>query len=246
MLLYYITDRNQFPGDEASRRQRLLETITQAARCGVDYIQLREKDLSARDLEGLTREVVRQLRTANSEVATGIPLKPGLPVNPRLLINSRTDIALACGAAGVHLRSDDISPGEVRKIWSQCGASTRLTVGASCHTRAEVARAASEGADFAVFGPVFEKRSEKPTLPHPPPGGLDGLHEACQEKIPVLALGGITLENAEACIQAGGSGVAGIRLFQANEMNKVVGALRRLKVSAGRETSAHHKNAADR
>ena len=144
MLLYYITDRSQFSGDADSRRAQLLATVSHAARCGVDYIQLREKDLSAHDLELLAREIV-QLRTENSKLNTGV------------LINTRTDIALACGANGVHLRSDDISPAEVRAIWNHSGAGTRATIGVSCHTRAEVARAAEEGADFAVFGPVFEK-----------------------------------------------------------------------------------------
>ena len=215
MLLYYITDRSQFAGDEAARRARLLATIAQAARCGVDYIQLREKDLSTRDLETLAREAVA-LRTENQKLKTVF------------LINSRTDIALACGAQGVHLRSNDISPSEVRKIWTQCGAGARarVTVGVSCHTRAEVARAAQEGADFAVFGPVFEKKARRSARS---PHRSRALQEACQEKIPVLALGGITLENAEACIQAGAAGIAAIRLFQENEMEKVVAALRRLE-----------------
>ena len=208
-LLCYITDRSQFSGDEASRRRRLLEKIAEANRFGVDYIQLREKDLSARDLEVLAREVL-ELRTENQKLKTGF------------LINSRTDIALASGADGVHLRSDDIFPAEVRRIWTQCGAGApaRVTVGVSCHTPAQVAQAAAEGADFAVFGPVFEKKSGEPT-------GLDALHQACRERIPVLALGGITLENAESCIPAGASGIAGIRLFQENEISKVVGQLRR-------------------
>ena len=209
MLLYYITDRSQFAGDEVARRSRLLSTIAQAAQCGVDYIQLREKDLSPHDLETLARGT---LRTENQKLKTVF------------LINSRADIALACGAQGVHLRSNDTPPSEVRKIWAQCGAGApaRVTVGASCHTRAEVARATMEGADFAVFGPVFEKERTKPA-------GLEGLHEACQEKIPVLALGGVTLKNAEACIQAGAAGIAAIRLFQENEMDEVVAALRRLE-----------------
>jgi len=223
LLLYYITDRSQFPGDEDSRCSRLLTTVAQAARCGVDYIQLREKDLSTRDLEILARQVV-QLRTENNKLKTG------------LLINTRTDVALACGANGVHLRSDDISPADVRLIWAHRSTGTQATIGVSCHTSAEVARAAEQGADFAVFGPVFEKT--------PPgkagmgrsrslPAGLDALREASKEKIPVLALGGITMENANACLDAGAAGIAGIRLFQDNEMDKVVEALRRLKVSAG-------------
>ena len=209
MLLYYITDRSQFAGDEAARRSRLLSTIAQAARYGVDYIQLREKDLSARDLETLACTI---LRTEDQKLKTVF------------LINSRADIALACGTQGVHLRSNDISPSEVRRFWTQCGAGApaRVTVVVSCHTRAEVARAAQEGADFAVFGPVFEKERAKPA-------GLEALHAACQEKIPVLALGGITLQNAGTCIQAGAAGIAAIRLFQENKIEEVVAALRRFE-----------------
>jgi thiamine-phosphate pyrophosphorylase len=208
-LLYYITDRSQFPGDEASRRRRLLEKIADAARCGVDYIQLREKDLCARELEILAHAIVIELRTENKKLETGF------------LINSRTDIAVACGADGVHLRSNDISPAEVRKIWTQCGAGVAacVTLGVSCHSAKGVAQAAAQGADFVVFGPIFEKKSAQPT-------GLDALRKACREKIPVLALGGVTLENAESCIQAGAAGIAGIRLFQENEISKVVGQLR--------------------
>ncbi len=216
MLLYYITDRSQFPGDDAARRRRLLENIAQAVRCGVDYIQLREKDLRPRELEILARKVIaiiHELRTGNKELKTG------------LLINSRTDIAVACDADGVHLRSDDISPVEVRKIWSQCGAGTlaRVTVGVSCHTPTEVADAAAQGADFAVFGPIFEKKAAPDTRP----AGLDALRQACRAKIPVLALGGITVRNAEPCIRAGAAGIAGIRLFQENEMGSVVKTVRR-------------------
>ncbi len=212
MLLYYITDRSQFPGDENLRRVRLLETIAQAIRCGVDFIQLREKDLSPQQLETLAREAI-QLRTENQKLKTAF------------LINSRTDIAMACGAQGVHLRSNDISPSEVKKIWTKCGKSTGVTTGVSCHRRAEVARAAKEGANFAVFGPVFGKVSGEKA--HARPAGLEALHEACQEKIPVLALGGVTLGNAEACIRTGAAGVAAIRLFQENKMEDVVTALRK-------------------
>ena len=210
MLLYYITDRSQFPGDEASRRRRLLENIAQAARSGVDYVQLREKDLSTRNLETLALEVVaifHELRTENQKLKTGF------------LINSRTDVALASGADGVHLRSDDITPAEVRRIWTQSGAGVRGTVGVSCHTPDEVADAVAQGADYVVFGPVFEKELAAPA-------GLGALREACKQKIPVFALGGVTTANAESCIQAGAAGVAGIRLFQKNDLRDVVAALR--------------------
>jgi thiamine-phosphate pyrophosphorylase len=225
LLLYYITDRSQFPGDESARRRRLLEKIAEAVRCGVDFVQLREKDLTTRDLETLAREVVatiHELRTENKELKTA------------LLVNSRTDIAAACCADGVHLRSDDISAVEVRKTWTRCGAGApstssrqalaRVTVGISCHTPGEVAYAAAQGADFAVFGPIFEKKS----APDARPAGLEALRLACRAKISVLALGGITVENAESCIQAGTAGIAGIRLFQENEMSDVVSKLRSL------------------
>src|ERR1035441_9013458 len=109
-LLYYITGRSQFPGDEISRCRMLLDKIAEAARAGVHYIQLREKDLSTRELDPLAREAVRVIREeeplANREQRTAT----------RLLINSRTDLALAAGADGVHMRSGDISARDVRQI----------------------------------------------------------------------------------------------------------------------------------
>jgi thiamine-phosphate pyrophosphorylase len=215
-LLYYITDRTQFPGDEPARRRALLAKITEAVRAQVDYVQLREKDLTTRELEILAREVILMisaLRTENRELRT------------RLLINSRTDVALATGADGVHLRGDDISPSIVRNIWSSCGAGApareRLLIAVSSHTQADVLRAEEERADFAVFAPVFEKKGS-------PPAGLAALRDACKAKIPVLALGGITLENAASCLEAGAAGIAAIRLFQENRIADVVRTLRRL------------------
>jgi len=214
LLLYYITDRTQFPGNETARRHALLKKIGEASGYGVDFIQLREKDLSTRELEALTRAaigVVREkseLRAENRQPPTA------------LLVNSRTDVALACGADGVHLRSDDILPSEARETWSQCAARpvARALVSVSCHSTAEVARAAAEGADFAVFAPVFQKRDS----PNARPAGLEDLREACRQKIPVLALGGVTLENARACLDAGAAGIAAIRLFQENDIAEVV------------------------
>jgi thiamine-phosphate pyrophosphorylase len=216
MLLYYITDRTQFSGDEPARRRTLLAKITEAVRAQVDYVQLREKDLTTRELEILAREVIHMisaLRTENREQRT------------RLLINSRTEVALATGADGVHLRGDDISPSIVRNIWSSCGAGAPAResplIAASCHTQADVLRAAEERADFAVFAPVFEKKGSSPA-------GLAALREACRAKIPVLALGGVTLENAAACHEAGAAGIAAIRLFQENRIEDVICGLRRL------------------
>lgn len=219
MLVYYITDRGQLPGDEKARREALLAKITEATRAGVDYIQLREKDLSTRDLVRLAREavhIVDELRTANRELRT------------RLLINSQSDVALAVGADGVHLRSDDIAPSDVQHIWSRTLARSpqpearNPVIAVSCHSQAEVLRAKSEGAYFAVFAPVFEKKAR----PEAKPTGLEALREACQMKIPVFALGGVTLENAGACIQAGAAGIAAIRLFQENRIDEVIRVLK--------------------
>jgi thiamine-phosphate pyrophosphorylase len=212
LLLYYITDRTQFPGDENARQHALLAKIAEATRCGVDLIQLREKDLPIRELEALTRTALRAIRrpgTENRELTT------------RLLINSRSDVAIACWADGVHLRSNDISPSEARRMWAQSGHSTRALVSVSCHSAKDVARAASEGADFAVLAPVFEKKDAPPASPV----GLDGLREACRQAIPVLALGGITLTNTRACVDAGVAGIAAIRLFQENDIVEVVRAM---------------------
>ncbi len=220
-LLYYITDRSQFRGDESARRRALLAKVAEAAHAGIDYIQLREKDLSTRELEQLARHavhIIQDLRTENRELRT------------RLLINSRSDIAIAAGADGVHLRSDDIAAHEARSLWTQAlarrsqPAARSPLLAASCHTAAEVFRAESEAVDFAVFAPVFGKRQ----APGTQPAGLAALREACRAKIPVLALGGVNVENAASCLGAGAAGVAGIRLFQENRIEDVVRALRTL------------------
>ncbi len=226
-LLYYITDRAAFPGDECSRRVRLLDKIAEAASHGVDYIQLREKNLRTRELESLAREamlVIRKLRTDNGKSATA------------LLINFRSDVAMAIAADGVHLPADDVSPVEVRAAWSRrAGSSTRshqaparensprdLVVSVSCHSPEEVARAATNHASVAIFAPIFEKKD----MPGASAAGLDALHDASRAKIRVLALGGITLQNAESCLHAGAAGIAAIRLFQENDISMIVRQLR--------------------
>jgi thiamine-phosphate pyrophosphorylase len=209
-LLYYITDRKAFSPDETTRRRRLLDKIGEAARAGVDYIQLREKDLPVRDLESLARDAVHVMR----ENATG---------STALLINSRTDVALAVAAAGVHLPAKDVSPKDVRNMFAQIPwVNSTLQISVSCHSPAEVNQAAADGATLALFAPIFEKND----APGTPVQGLAVLQEACRAKIPVLALGGITLQNADACLHAGASGIAGIRLFQSNNIDAVVRALR--------------------
>jgi thiamine-phosphate pyrophosphorylase len=218
-ILCYITDRAAFPGDESERRRRLLEKITEAARCDVDYIQLREKDLPTRELESLAGEAV-QIVCRNS--------KQGRSPKSRIIINSRTDVALAVEADGVHLRSGDVSPSHVRTVWATgagSGGDKNLSgvprISVSCHSEEEVARAAAAGADFVVFAPVFEKKGMLSSV-----AGLGALRAACRSKIPILALGGVTLENAQSCFDAGAAGIAAIRLFQENDIAAIVDKLR--------------------
>ncbi len=223
-LLCYITDRTAFPGDESARCRHLLAKIAEATRAGVDYIQLREKDLPTRELESLAAEamrIIQQLRTENRELRTA------------LLINSRTDVALAAAADGVHLPSNDISPAEVRAAWKRaCGAGAHACeispqeplIAVSCHFPQEVAQAAVSASTFAVFGPVFEKKDALGVRAT----GLDLVRQACALKIPVLTLGGVTLQNAKFCLDAGAAGIAAIRLFQENDIAAVVRRLSQL------------------
>ena len=204
-ILYYITDRTAFPGTESERRLHLLLKIAEATRAGVDYIQLREKDLPTRELEMLAHDA---------------------------LINSRTDIALAVAAHGVHVPADDLSPAKVRHIVQlarnegsyPADAAARFTTAVSCHTAEEVHRAANDAATFAVFAPVFEKKDSPTTRA----AGLNALRAACRAAIPILALGGVTLMNARSCLDAGSAGVAAIRLFQENDVARLVDQLRSL------------------
>lgn len=221
MLLYYITDRRGFDGGEDRQRKALLEHVAEAAAAGVDYIQLREKDLSPRELELLSKAAVNAARL-HSETT-------------RILINERADVALACGADGVHLTGNSLPASEVRALWAR-GADGVPVIGVSAHSVADVRYAEAHGADFAVLAPIFEK-------PNTPirPLGLDVLNVAChgtpspdntesapRSYFPVLALGGVQLENAPSCFVAGAAGVAGIRLFQEGNVADTVRTLRRI------------------
>ena len=212
LQLYYITDRRQFAGDNQEQERRLLAKIAECAAAGVEYIQLREKDLETRALEVLALKAMAALGGSRTQ----------------LLINARVDVALACGAHGVHLPSNELSASEVLFIFARAGRSEPV-IGVSTHFLSEVASAEAHGASFAVFGPVFEKSGSANRE------GLEQLRRIChrtdaaQPPMSVWALGGITLENAQQCIGAGAAGIAAIRLFQENDVHAIVKKLRALR-----------------
>lgn len=183
--LCYITDRNSLAP------QPLIPRLEAAVRAGVELIQLREKDLPTRGLSELARAAVRAAVGSES----------------RIVINDRLDIAMVVGTHGVHLGVQSMPPGVIR---SHVG--NDFLIGASCHSLEEALKAEAGGASYLLFGPIFDTPSKRR---YGPPLGLESLSRVAERtRIPVLALGGITVERVRSCLDAGAIGVAGIRLFQ--------------------------------
>jgi thiamine-phosphate pyrophosphorylase len=204
-LTYYITDRKQLAGDSVRQITVLKERVRAAFSAGIDYVQIREKDMPARELAGLVQALAE------------LPEKR----NCRLLVNDRLDIARSCGADGVHLPADSLPPSDVRRF-----VGNNFIIGVSCHNTEEVKRAGASGADYVLVAPVFDTASK----PGMKPMGLAALGDICRDSpVPVLALGGVSTDNALSCVQAGCKGVAGIRLFQQHaDLQELVQSLRRL------------------
>jgi thiamine-phosphate pyrophosphorylase len=229
MQRYAITDRSLLPRTTQDSLAPLIALITQWAAAGIEWVQIREKDLDPQALAALTTAIAAAL-------AAALPLDPPTdpPTDPpisqssspehaatRLLISGLSpQQALACGAHGVHL------PGPISASAGAIAIQQARAVGAlvsvSCHTLAEVTTASRAGASLILWAPVFGKqiRSAARVTPHTLPGtGLALLRQACSAAAPtpVFALGGVTLANAPACVQAGAVGIAGIRLFHPSE-----------------------------
>lgn len=186
--VYLITDRRLASGGD------LLSAVERALAGGVRAVQLREKDLGGRELLDLARKM-RALTARRGA---------------KLLINDRVDIALASGADGVHLGESSISPGEARRLLGP----GRL-IGASTHSGEQLAAAEADGADFAVFGPVYYTPSK---AKYGPPLGVDALRRACASaRIPVFALGGVKAQNIAEVMTAGADGIAMISAILAAE-----------------------------
>jgi thiamine-phosphate pyrophosphorylase len=186
-----VTDRRRLAGAGASldrARHLLLQQLEKAVDDGVDLIQIRERDLDAADLAALVRDAV--------SLAGGTA--------SRVVVNDRLDVAVACGAAGVHLRGDSILPAHARRI-----APREFLIGRSVHRLEDLFE--TESCDYLIAGTVFPSRSKDTATPLL---GLEGLRAIARAApVPVLAIGGIRIDRFDAVVGAGAAGVAGIGLF---------------------------------
>jgi thiamine-phosphate pyrophosphorylase len=192
-IFYYITDRKQLAGIS------LIACIRRALDWGVDFIQIREKDLSERALYELTCRVVSLSRATKC----------------RILVNGRADIALAAGAHGVHLPSTGLQAPALRSWLPQ-----NFYIGVSVHSTYEIGRACAQGVDYILLGHLFSTESKQG---YGPPLGLNFLRKACTSAAaPILGLGGIRPEFVAPVLDSGAAGIAGISLFQkSTEFNRL-------------------------
>ena len=210
-ILCYVTDRKSLlPAAHPEPVPALIARIAAIAAAGVDWIQLREKDLSGKALAHLVREVSRGTLSAPGDGRAAA----------RILVNDRLDVALSESTDGVHLGERSLPVDQVRRLVESRlqvaptppGAPRKFQLGVSCHSLESARSAASQGADYIFFGAIFATPSKAAMGA---PQGVAHLAQVCRAvAIPVVAIGGIALENAASCIAAGAAGIAAIRLFQ--------------------------------
>lgn len=210
-ILYLITrgatTETTTPASEGF--QSILAQVGAAVTAGIQLIQLREKKLTARVLFELTGQTVAITQGSAT----------------RVLVNDRADIAAGAGADGVHLTTQSLRPDTVRQTFGD-----NFLIGVSTHSLAEATAARDQGADFVVFGPLFETSSR---TKYGAPVGVEALARACDElkPFPILALGGISKENAAECLLAGAGGLAGISLFgDARALKATVAAIQQMSL----------------
>jgi thiamine-phosphate pyrophosphorylase len=227
LILCYVTDRRSLSVPAVASDSTLVEKIDAVVVAGVDWVQIREKDLPTRQLAALTRQAIAR-RSAS-----------------RIIVNDRLDVAIAEGADGLHLGETSLPVADVAKWVNRSEsrvvvsdhpaasqfpvtASGDFLIGASCHLLEGAKAAVRDGADYIFFGPVFATPSK---VKFGEPQGLEKLAAVCSAvSVPVIAIGGITLENAGDCISAGAAGIAAIRLFQdAADPVRVVSTLKKLR-----------------
>jgi len=206
-ILYLITRgaTTEATTADSSEFRDILVLISSAVDAGIDLIQVREKNLTARALFEL--------------VSRAVEIKRG--TSTRLLVNDRADIAAGAGADGVHLTTRSIDAATIRKTFGK-----EFLIGASTHSLAEAIAACNSGADFVVLGPIYKTKSKEQ---YGPPLGLSKLSEVTStlDRFPVLALGGVSAENARECLDAGATGIAGIGVFaEPKNLKRVVNLLR--------------------
>jgi thiamine-phosphate pyrophosphorylase len=210
MQLCAITDRRRLqaePRSETVLRRQLLRLVEGWTAGGVHFIQLREKDLAAADLQSLAREIAETIDHGRSKLLVNVSAPEWAA------------LAVAAGADGVHLAGKP-TPGaalRARQIFRAADRTSDLDaiISVPCHTLDDIHVARKEQVDLMLFSPVYEKLA----APEAAPQGLEALQRACAaaEGIPVFALGGVTSLNARDCLTAGAAGVAGIRLFAAGD-----------------------------
>jgi thiamine-phosphate pyrophosphorylase len=187
VIRHFVTDRRRFGLDETA----LVARAARAAASGVRVIQIREPDLADGALAALVRRTIDAVSTHGA----------------RVLVNDRADIALATGAAGVHLRADSVPAARIRGF-----APPGFVIGRSVHTSEEIDRAvAGGGCDYLMFGTVFPSQGKAEGHPV---AGLDGLRDACaRAPLPIVAIGGMSEQRAADVEAAGAAGLAAVTMF---------------------------------
>jgi thiamine-phosphate pyrophosphorylase len=235
-LLCYVTDRRALrAANPAESIATLTQKIEEVAAAGIDWVQIREKDLPAREMASLTRQALGAAAKFSAKRASAI----------RVLVNDRLDVAIAERADGVHLGEKSLPVAEAKRLvesaQGQRAIDESFLIGVSCHSIEAAGAAERDGADYIFFGPVFSTPSKET---FGPPQSANRLETVCRSvSVPVLAIGGITLDNAESCIAAGAAGVAAIRLFQ--DPVDPAGAIQRLRQLVSyhrRRLPADHRN----